>query len=116
MALFLAYGARVIMRAPINDRRGQLRNVLRLTATRETPEVLESLLSLAEEFDTMAIDRLPLPQILKGDILGRARNPSSLQQLCRLRLRTTLTPFTPSNVHSLPLPTYLKLYILGLTC
>ena len=61
------------MKAPLYDRRGQLRNVLRFAVTREQPDVLESMLSLAEEFDVLAINRLPLPITLKGDILEKAK-------------------------------------------
>lgn len=37
--LLLAYGARVVMRSPVSNTRGQLRNVLRLAATRDQPQV-----------------------------------------------------------------------------
>ncbi|KHJ95169.1 ankyrin repeat protein [Oesophagostomum dentatum] len=74
--LLLAYGGKVVMRSPISDTRGQLRNVLRLAATREQPQVLFSMLELGEQFDVGAIDRLPLPVALKGEILQRAKNPS----------------------------------------
>lgn len=37
--LMLSFGGRVIMQTPLHDCRGQLRNVLKLAATREDPEV-----------------------------------------------------------------------------
>uniref|UniRef100_A0A1I7XSS1 ANK_REP_REGION domain-containing protein n=1 Tax=Heterorhabditis bacteriophora TaxID=37862 RepID=A0A1I7XSS1_HETBA len=37
--LLLSYGGRVVMRSPIHDSRGQLRNMLRLAVTREQPDV-----------------------------------------------------------------------------
>ncbi|EPB68828.1 ankyrin repeat protein [Ancylostoma ceylanicum] len=111
--LLLAYGGKVVMRSPINDTRGQLRNVLRLAATRDQPQVLNSMLELGEEFDVGAIDRLPLPVALKGDILERAKNPASLQQICRLNLRSRIAPFRPDVVSGLPIPAHMKDYVLG---
>ncbi|XGW18194.1 hypothetical protein V3C99_002649 [Haemonchus contortus] len=113
--LLLSYGAKVVMRSPITNTRGQLRNVLRLAATREQPQfqVLNSMLELGEDFDVGAIDRLPLPLALKGDILERARNPASLQQLCRLSLRSMVSPFRPDVVSRLPIPSHMKEYVLG---
>ncbi|KAL6726097.1 hypothetical protein Aduo_008104 [Ancylostoma duodenale] len=113
--LLLAYGGKVVMRSPINDTRGQLRNVLRLAATRDQPQfqVLTSMLELGEEFDVGAIDRLPLPVALKGDILERAKNPASLQQICRLNLRSRIAPFRPDVVSGLPIPAHMKDYVLG---
>ncbi|KAK6034115.1 SOCS box [Cooperia oncophora] len=111
--LLLSYGAKVVMRSPISNTRGQLRNVLRLAATREQPQVLNSMLELGEDFDVNAIDRLPLPLALKGDILERAKNPASLQQICRLSLRSMVAPFRPDTVSRLPIPTHMKEYVLG---
>ncbi|CAI4230352.1 unnamed protein product [Auanema sp. JU1783] len=112
--LFLSYGGRVIMKSPIHDNRGQLRNVLRLAATRDQPELLDSMLSLAECFDRAAIDRLPLPMALKDDIIQTSKNTPSLQQACRFALRQQLKPLTPSRVQSLPISNQMKLYVMGL--
>ncbi|VDO75680.1 unnamed protein product [Heligmosomoides polygyrus] len=111
--LLLAYGARVVMRSPVSNTRGQLRNVLRLAATRDQPQVLNSMLELGEDFDVGAIVRLPLPLALKGDILERAKNPATLQQICRLSLRSMVAPFRPDVVSTLPIPTHMKDYVLG---
>ncbi|CAJ0597305.1 unnamed protein product [Cylicocyclus nassatus] len=113
--LLLSYGGKVVMRSPVKDMRGQLRNVLRLAVTREQPQlqVLLSLLELGEEFDVVAIDRLPLPGALKGDMLTRAKNPPSLQQICRLSLRSKIAPFRPDVVSGLPIPAHMKDYVLG---
>ncbi|WKY02140.1 hypothetical protein Q1695_015841 [Nippostrongylus brasiliensis] len=111
--LLLSYGARVVMRSPISNTLGQLRNVLRLAATRDQPQVLNSMLALGEDFDVSAIDRLPLPLALKGDILERAKNPPSLQQICRLNLRSMVAPFRPDVVAGLPIPAHMKDYVLG---
>ncbi|VDM77632.1 unnamed protein product [Strongylus vulgaris] len=111
--LLLAYGGKVVMRSPAVDMRGQLRNVLRLAATREQPQVLLSMLDLGEEFDVRAIDRLPLPVALKGEILERAKNPATLQQICRLTLRSKITPFRPDVISRLPIPAHMKDYVLG---
>lgn len=109
--LFVSHGGKVVMKSPLHDCRGQLRNVLRLAAIRNQPEVLAIMLGLAEDFDVRAIDRLPLPDGLKGDILERARNPATLQQLCRLSIRQGLKS---SEVDRLVIPVYLKKYLLGL--
>ncbi|KAJ1353175.1 hypothetical protein KIN20_009748 [Parelaphostrongylus tenuis] len=111
--LLLSYGARVVMRSPVSDMRGQLRNVLRLAATRDQLQLLSDMLALGEGYDVSAINRLPLPIAIKGDILGRAMNPASLQQICRLYLRSVVTPFRPDVVSQLPIPTDMKDYLLG---
>ncbi|KAK6014365.1 ankyrin repeat protein, partial [Ostertagia ostertagi] len=54
-----------------------------------------------------------LPLALKGDILERAKNPASLQQICRLSLRSMVAPFRPDVVSRLPIPTHMKEYVLG---
>ncbi|KJH49142.1 ankyrin repeat protein [Dictyocaulus viviparus] len=113
--LFLSYGARVVMRSPVKDTRGQLRNMLRLAATRNQPQVLSAMLELGEDYDVCAIDRLPLPITLKGELLTRAKNPASLQQICRLNLRSTISPFRPDVVSLLSIPTHMKDYVLGIS-
>ncbi|CAB3399594.1 unnamed protein product [Caenorhabditis bovis] len=109
--LFLSFGARVVMRNPIGDSCGQLRNVLKLAALQNQPEVLSLMLSLGEQFDTKAIDRLPLPQELKQNIIYRAKNPPTLQQICRLNLRAN---YKTAEFKNFPIPEYLKVYLLGL--
>ncbi|KAE9419822.1 hypothetical protein Angca_008981 [Angiostrongylus cantonensis] len=111
--LLLSYGARVVMRSPIRDMRGQLRNVLRLAATRDQLQLLNAMLSLGEGYDISAINRLPMSIAIKGDILKRATNPASLQQICRLHLRSMVTPFRPDVVFQLPIPTHMKDYVIG---
>ena len=37
--LMLSHGGRVIMKSPLNDSRGQLRNVMRLAVTMTSPQV-----------------------------------------------------------------------------
>lgn len=71
--LFITHGAKVVMRNPLHDCRGQLRNVLKLAALQNQPEVLELLLGLGEQYDNKAIERLPLPTQLKTDISERAK-------------------------------------------
>ncbi|VDM55515.1 unnamed protein product [Angiostrongylus costaricensis] len=70
--LLLSYGARVVMRSPLRDMRGQLRNVLRLAATHDQLQLLNAMLSLGEGYDISAINRLPMSIAIKGDILKRA--------------------------------------------
>ncbi|CCD69430.2 SOCS box domain-containing protein [Caenorhabditis elegans] len=109
--LFITHGAKVVMRNPLHDCRGQLRNVLKLAALQNQPEVLELLLGLGEQYDNKAIERLPLPTQLKTDISERAKNPHSLQHLCRIQIRDTVQT---SEYKTLPIPEYLKAYLLGL--
>ncbi|UMM43345.1 hypothetical protein L5515_018874 [Caenorhabditis briggsae] len=109
--LFITHGAKVVMRNPLHDCRGQLRNVLKLAALQNQPEVLELLLGLGEQYDNKAIERLPLPSELKTHISERAKNPHSLQHLCRIQIRDTVQT---SEYKTLPIPEFLKAYLLGL--
>ncbi|CAI5454781.1 unnamed protein product [Caenorhabditis angaria] len=109
--LFISHGAKVIMRNPLHDCRGQLRNVLKLAALQNQPEVLSLLLGLGEKYDTKAIDRLPLPKELKSHIIEKSKNAPTLQQLCRLQIRNTVDP---SKYKDFEIPEYLKCYLLGL--
>uniref|UniRef100_A0A1I7TNF8 SOCS box domain-containing protein n=1 Tax=Caenorhabditis tropicalis TaxID=1561998 RepID=A0A1I7TNF8_9PELO len=109
--LFITHGAKVVMKNPLHDCRGQLRNVLKLAALQNQPEVLELLLGLGEQYDNKAIERLPLPSELKTHISERAKNPHSLQHLCRLKIRDTIQT---SEYKVLEIPEFLKAYLLGL--
>ncbi|PAV71488.1 hypothetical protein WR25_12227 [Diploscapter pachys] len=111
--LMLSHGGRVIMKSPLNDSRGQLRNVMRLAVTMTSPQILDLMLSVAEQFDASAISRMPLPENIKEIILARAKSPDSLLNLCRMRIRHSVEQLSPKTVNSFEIPKRLKAYVLG---
>lgn len=109
--LMFAYGGKAIMKSPISDARGQLRNLLKVYRTQ--PEVFVLMASLGEKFDALTVQRLPFPLETRMRLLDRAVSPPSLQHMCRLSLRTLLAPLRPEKVKDLPLPKQLIDYVLG---
>ncbi|GMS87746.1 hypothetical protein PENTCL1PPCAC_9921 [Pristionchus entomophagus] len=113
VSLFTAYGGRVIMKSPLQDSRGQLRNIMRLAVNKQQPEIVENMLALGEEHDLSAIERISFPEDLKKVILERARSPPTLQNMIRLQIRRTLKPFTPDRIIALGLPRDVTAHLLG---
>uniref|UniRef100_A0A0K0E1I5 SOCS box domain-containing protein n=2 Tax=Strongyloides stercoralis TaxID=6248 RepID=A0A0K0E1I5_STRER len=111
--LMLSYGGKIIMKSPLTDPRGQLRNILKLSIT--NPTIFYALCDLGEDYDQLAVQRLPLNHHLKDKIIDKMKNPKSLQHTCRLMLRNYLAPLNPTKVEKLPIPEMTKNYILGVT-
>ncbi|GMT18420.1 hypothetical protein PFISCL1PPCAC_9717, partial [Pristionchus fissidentatus] len=111
--LLSAYGGRVIMKSPLQDTRGQLRNILRLVINKQQPEIVENMLQLGEEHDIAAIERIALPEDVKKAIIERTKTPPTLQNLVRLYLRRSLKPFTPDRVIAFGLPRDVTAHLLG---
>lgn len=109
--LMFAYGGKAIMKSPISDARGQLRNLLKVHRTQ--PEVYHLMASMGEQFDALTVQRLPFPLEMRMRLLQRAVSAPSLQHLCRLSLRSFLSPLRPEKVQELPLPKQLIEYVLG---
>jgi len=114
--LMLSYGGQIIMRSPLSDARGQLRNLLRVAISPQPSlDTFRILVDMAEQYDRLALERLPLPVWAKTLMLRMATNVPPLVQLCRLRVRRLLTPLRPDKVQQLPIPNHLRPYLLGLT-
>lgn len=109
--LMLSYGGRIIMKSPISDARGQLRNLLKVHTTQ--PAVFEQMISVAESYDMLAIQRLPFVQRTRARLVHMCHNASSLQQLCRVRVRELMSPISPTKANTLPIPNHIRLQILG---
>uniref|UniRef100_A0A914C6S9 SOCS box domain-containing protein n=2 Tax=Acrobeloides nanus TaxID=290746 RepID=A0A914C6S9_9BILA len=117
LGLLLSYGGEIVMRQCQQDHRGQIRNVLPMLE--KCPALGMHLLSSThpDNVDVVAFERLcqaeNVPQHVTEAILQFTREPRSLQQLCRLRLRSLMKPLRPEKVEQLPLPPFQKQYILG---
>uniref|UniRef100_A0A0K0FLF7 SOCS box domain-containing protein n=1 Tax=Strongyloides venezuelensis TaxID=75913 RepID=A0A0K0FLF7_STRVS len=111
--LMLSYGGKIIMKSPLSDPRGQLRNLLKLSLT--NPNVFHALCDLGEDYDQLAVQRLPLTHHLKNNMIYKMKNPKSLQHTCRLMLRNYLAPLNPNKVEQLPIPETIKKYVLGIS-
>uniref|UniRef100_A0A7E4ZXT8 SOCS box domain-containing protein n=1 Tax=Panagrellus redivivus TaxID=6233 RepID=A0A7E4ZXT8_PANRE len=115
LALLLSYGGKVIGQQSHSDARGQFRNITNLMMS--TPDLGIHMLSLIEDVDQSAVSRLlscdSTPEVAKIAWKEAVREPKSLQQLSRLRIRSLVEPLCPEAVNNLPLPGTLKKYILG---
>ena len=109
--LMFAYGGKAVMKSPISDARGQLRNLLKMHRTQ--PDVFSMLASMGEQFDVLTVQRLPFPLAMRMRLVEKAVSAPSLQHLCRLRLRELMAPLRPEKTQDLPLPKQLKDYVLG---
>jgi ankyrin repeat protein len=113
--LLLSYGGKVIGKQSQQDSRGQLRNIVNLLKT--SPIIGQHMLDLTDEIDYQAMERLCVSEFLSSEtkehLVEYTRNPRSLQQLTRLRLRSLIQPLKPEKVETLPLPPLMKNFILG---
>jgi len=89
-------------------------DALQLRKLRPHDELLCLLADAADGFDAEALVRdSMLSNRQREMLLDCARNARSLRQLARLAIRTALaTPSGPPLVDALPLPSYLKQYML----
>jgi len=85
-----------------------------LRKLRPHDELLCLLADAAEGFDAEALGRdTMLSNRQRQMLLDCARNARSLRQLARLAVRAALsTPSGPESIDALPLPAYLKQYLL----
>jgi len=85
-----------------------------LRKLRPHDELLCLLADAAEAFDAEALSRdNMLSNRQRQLLLDCARNTRSLQQLARLAINSALiTPSGPASIERLPLPSYLKQYLL----
>ena len=85
-----------------------------LRKLRPHEELLCLMADAAEGFDAEALSRdSMLSSRQRQMLLDCARNTRSLQQLARLAVHAAVpTPSGPASIHKLPLPSYLKQYLL----
>jgi len=115
VALLFRYGACVNVTKPthmfkIRDAYGILGNAGRF---RGQDDVLEVLISAAGKLDTAAIQAdSSLCSHQKARLLLASCQPRTLKHLCRLRVRAHMTIPLPDHVNDLPLPVFIKEFLL----
>ncbi|XP_015910756.1 ankyrin repeat and protein kinase domain-containing protein 1 [Parasteatoda tepidariorum] len=112
--LLLCYGAKVVLKSQIHHPLGILKSVHRLHPETH-PEVLEVILDAAEAFSTSSINRsLLLTDQQRQTLLSHSTTPLPLKHILRLFIRNIfgVGPVVIKRIQYLPLPKFIKMYLL----